>query len=229
MNLSLGERPVCMPVSTTSGPPSASARVAACERVLVELRRRRVPEDVPAHRHPVLVRARPDRERSRSRSIHAYADSGPWPTSVELRENARQNASATARPPARSPLVALVALVGVARRLRPPSLRRRAGARRERHAPIVRIVEQTEGVRPRRAVHPDRHRPAARRADRGAPRTVEPSPTSSRSRRRPTDLVDRYEYHLDFPGDAAQPGLRLRALGQTSHRGQRARSSTRTS
>ena len=44
----------------------------------------------------------------------------------------------------------------------------------ERHAPIVRHRRADRGVRSRRAVHPDRHRPAPRRADRRAPRPVEP-------------------------------------------------------
>ena len=33
-----------------------------------------------------------------------------------------------------------------------------------------------------------------------------------------TDLVDRYEYHLDFPGDPLDAGLRLRALGAPTRR-----------
>ena len=41
-------------------------RLSARQRVLVELRGRRMPEDVPADGDPVLRRARPDRERSRS-------------------------------------------------------------------------------------------------------------------------------------------------------------------
>ena len=61
------------------------------------------------------------------------------------------------------------------------------------------------GVRPWRAVRPDRRRRALRRADRRLPgpwnRTdlVKIGPSAS-------DLVDRYEYHLDFPGDPLDAG-----------------------
>ena len=46
-NLSFGERPVKRPVSTTSGPPSASRPSPRVECVRVELRGGRVPEHVP--------------------------------------------------------------------------------------------------------------------------------------------------------------------------------------
>ena len=43
------------------------------------------------------------------------------------------------------------------------------------------------------------------------------------------DLADRYEYHLDFPGHALDPGLRLRALGAAPARGEPRRRSMHTS
>ena len=69
MNLSFGERPVWTPVSTTSGPPSAKRGVAARERVRVELRRRRMPVDPPAHVDAVLRERAAFREPSRSSEV----------------------------------------------------------------------------------------------------------------------------------------------------------------
>ena len=53
-NLSFGERPVCLPVSTTSGPPSAITPFSALERVVVEERARQVPMDGPEKLDAVL-------------------------------------------------------------------------------------------------------------------------------------------------------------------------------
>ena len=56
-----------------------------------------------------------------------------------------------------------------------------------KYAPVVRLVDAARGVRPGRAVHPDRRRRALRRADRRVPRAVEPHRPRRRSaRRRPT-------------------------------------------
>ena len=82
----------------------------------------------------------------------------------------------------------------------------------ERYAPVVRLVEQAQ--------------------DCGYGESYEPidvdalfdEPTVSlRGPWNPTDLIDigpgaddlpgLYEYHLDFPGNALDPGLRLRAVG----------------
>ena len=91
----------------------------------------------------------------------------------------------------------------------------------ERYAPVVRLVEQAEECGPGRAVRAARRRRALRRADRRAARPVGRRRPRARSRRPPTDLGrGLYEYHLDFPGDALDPGLRLRALG-APHRGGR--------
>ena len=76
----------------------------------------------------------------------------------------------------------------------------------EKHAPVVRLVEQARGVRARRAVPADRRRPALRRADRGTARAPGTPSTSSRSARAAEDLAGLFEYHLDFPGHALEPG-----------------------
>ena len=80
----------------------------------------------------------------------------------------------------------------------------------ERHAPLVRLVEQLE-VRARRALPADRRRPALRRATvslRGPwnpADLIEVGPAAD-------DLADLFQYHLDFPGTRSTP-VRLRALG----------------
>ena len=92
---------------------------------------------------------------------------------------------------------------------------RARGAVRARRPPR----RAARGVRPGRAVRADGRRRALRRAHRRAARAL--------GRRRPgrdragAEDLDRglYEYHLDFPGDALDPELRLRALGPARHRG----------
>ncbi len=88
----------------------------------------------------------------------------------------------------------------------------------ERHAPVVRIVEQLE-----ECGHGEPYRPTdvdllfdeptvALRGPWNPVDLVEIGPTAA-------DLADLYEYHLDFPGNALDPGLRLRALGPAAPRG----------
>ena len=82
-------------------------------------------------------------------------------------------------------------------------------------------------MRARRAVRADRRRRPLRRADGRAPRAVERrdlveiGPSRGRSR-------GRYEYHLDFPGDALDPGCDYERWGGGSERTP-SRPSTRTS
>ncbi len=100
--------------------------------------------------------------------------------------------------------------------------RRRAGARREVRAdrPDRRAAGR---LQLRRAVHPHRHRPPARRGDRRAARPVERHrPRGDRLRPRTTSSTA-FEYHLDFPGNALDPGCDYNRWAQRLTRGQRAR------
>ena len=75
----------------------------------------------------------------------------------------------------------------------------------KRYAPVVRLVSHTD-CGPGKALPADRRQPALRRADGRAARAVEPGdlvkigPTAK-------DLSQGlFEYHLDFPGSALEPG-----------------------
>ena len=99
---------------------------------------------------------------------------------------------------------------------------------RRSYAPVVRLVEQTEECGPGEPYEPIDVDRALRRAD-GALRgpwnatdLVKIAPVGE-GPRRPLRLPPR------LPGQRAQPGLRLRALGAPHHRGQRGRRCTRTS
>ena len=103
----------------------------------------------------------------------------------------------------------------------------RAGAGDEqalakRYAPEVRLVEQTGGVRPRRALPAARRQRALRPADRCAPWPLErvgpgqDRADRARSHRRALRLPPR------LPRGRALPGLRLRTLGPPHLRGARA-------
>ena len=115
------------------------------------------------------------------------------------------------RPARRATRVALRPAAVLVARARP-----RARCRRRPLADEHRLAERTrrsfgsssspQRVRPRRAVRADRRRPALRRADGRAARAlgggdlVKIGPTRD-------DLADRlYDYHLDFPGNALDPG-----------------------
>ena len=77
----------------------------------------------------------------------------------------------------------------------------------EKHAPVVRLVEQRGGVRPRRAVRADRRRrcSSTSRPSRCAARGTATDLVKIAPDGRPTSS-NRFEYHLDFPGDALDPG-----------------------
>ena len=92
----------------------------------------------------------------------------------------------------------------------------RAGARRPLR-PGGPPRRSARGVRPGRAVR-SRSTSTCSSASRPS-RCAGPGGrrTSSKIGPSASDLVNRYEYHLDFPGDAARPRLRLRALGATAH------------
>ena len=123
-------------------------RLAAGERVLVELRGRGVPVDVPAHGDPVLRELVPvgnDRDHEASSYAHAARPGRVTRSAGALSGQERPRASRESADGAHSP-------DRTRRRAWARSDRGPGGARRladekalaERHAPIVRIVEQSE-------------------------------------------------------------------------------------
>ena len=105
---------------------------------------------------------------------------------------------------------------GSVRGRRRPRLDPRRGRARAEVQPRRAPRRAAGGVRSRRAVRPARRQPAVRPADRRAARALEHDATWSRSARARRTSSNRYEYHLDFPGSALEPGLRLRALAATT-------------
>ena len=118
------------------------------------------------------------------------------------------------------------------RRCRPGAL---AGASPQatlaaRYSPEVRLVAQITPCGGRRAVHADRRRRRARKRPGGAARArgraanlVKVAPTAA-------DIAGGHTgYHLDFPGDALNPGLRVRAVGAGARSDRRRRRRTRAS
>ena len=109
--------------------------------------------------------------------------------------------------------VVLLALVGVALVAVPAAA---AGADEsalaEKFAPVVRLVDQPEECGPGEPYIPTDvdvlfdEPTVAFRGPWNRTDLVKIGPAA-------TDLVNRYEYHLDFPGDPLDAGLRLRALG----------------
>ena len=92
----------------------------------------------------------------------------------------------------------------------------------EKYAPVVRIVEQprTSAVTASPSSRPtstssSTSQTVALRGPWNVTDLVEIGPSAN-------DLVDRFEYHLDFPGNALDSGLRLQPLGETADGGQRA-------
>ena len=185
------------------------AGVTSRERVLVELRGRRVPEDVPAHGNAVLDELVPIGD-DRDHKAPSYAT------------NAVRTAAENGCDEARSPRVVVRRRIGRADTRAGGGRRpcRRACARREVRA--GRPDRRAGGrLRVRRAVHPDGHRPPPRRADGRAPRAVEPHrPRQDRSvggrPRRPLRVPPR------LPGQRARAGLRLQPVGAAPDGGQRA-------
>ena len=162
-----------------------------------------MPEDVPAHRHPVLCELVPignDRDHEAS----CYAD-------ARSRGRFRRRASASRRRMRRMRNVGrnlLVAAIALAALVAAPTAAADYAdeqALAERHAPIVRIVEQTE-----ECGHGEPFIPTdidlildeptvALRGPWNRTDLVKIGPSAK-------DLVDRFEYHLDFPGDPLDPG-----------------------
>ena len=146
----------------------------------------------------------------------AFLNSTLWLRRNEANRQPRRIPTRESSPPLR--LVAAVALV--ARHGVRSAAPRRRGRARGAHAPIVRLVEQAEECG-QGAVRADRRGQPLRRAD-----------VALRGPWNPDDLVKiapdgrpragLYGYHLDFPGNALEPGLRLRALGTSADRGKRA-------
>ncbi len=90
----------------------------------------------------------------------------------------------------------------------------------ERHAPVVRLVEQPEECGPGEPYEPIDvdvlfdEPTVALRGPWNPTDLVEIAPKAD-------DVVGLYNYHLDFPGRRPQPGVRLRALGASGDRGKR--------
>ena len=186
------------------GEPSVAAR----ERVLVQLRRGRVPEDVPSNGDSVLGELVPignDRDHE---------------TSCYAQERIRGSGSAFERPRAASatnqrmllvirvrglallPVLLLAALVAA-----PSAAADLADeqALAERYAPIVRLVEQQDVCSYGEPFIPTDidllldEETVALRGPWNVTDLVKIAPTAD-------DLVKRFEYHLDFPGNALNPG-----------------------
>ena len=83
----------------------------------------------------------------------------------------------------------------------------------EKHAPVVRLVEQLEECGPGEPFHPIDvdllfdEQTVALRGPWNAADLVKIAPAAE-------DLVDRFEYHLDFPGDALEPGCDYERWGR---------------
>ena len=98
----------------------------------------------------------------------------------------------------------------------------------ERHAPVVRLVEQLEECGYGEPYVPTDidllldEQTVALRGPWNRTDLVKIAPSAD-------DLVDRYEYHLDFPGDALDPGCDYEPLGEAADGRTASRSSTRTS
>ena len=92
----------------------------------------------------------------------------------------------------------------------------------EKYAPVVRVVEQLEVCGYGEPFIPTDidllldEQTVALRGPWNRTDLVEIAPSAD-------DLVDRFEYHLDFPGDALDPGCDYNALGAAPDGGQRAR------
>ena len=90
----------------------------------------------------------------------------------------------------------------------------------ERFAPVVRLVEQAEECGPGEPYRADRRRSlfdeptVALRGPWNPTDLVKIGPSAS-------DLVDRYEYHLDFPGNALDPGCDYERWARRLTRGAR--------
>jgi hypothetical protein len=110
-------------------------------------------------------------------------------------------------------VAALVALLALA--VAPPATADLADeiALAERHAPVVRLVEQPEECGPGEPYEPIdvdllfEEPTVALRGPWNAVDLVEIGPAAG-------DLVDRYEHHLDFPGDALRPGCDFERWGR---------------
>ena len=179
------------------------ARVAARQRMLVELRCRRMPEDVPAHRHPVLCELVPignDRDHEAS----CYADAR-FRGRFQRRASASRRRMRRMRNIGRKLLVAAIALAALVAAPTAAADYADEQALAERHAPVVRVVEQTE-----ECGHGEPFIPTdinlildeptvALRGPWNRTDLVKIAPSAK-------DLVDRFEYHLDFPGDPLDPG-----------------------
>ena len=195
------------------------ARVAARERVLVELRGRRMPEDVPAHGDPVLCELVPIGN-DRDHEAPCYADA-LVPGRFRRRASASMRRMRRMRNVGRNLLVAAVALVALVAAPTAAADYADEQALAERHAPVVRIVEQTE-----ECGHGEPFVPTdidlildeptvALRGPWNRTDLVKIAPSAK-------DLVNRFEYHLDFPGDPLDPGCDYAHLGEATHGGKRA-------
>ena len=202
-------------------PALGEPRVAARERVLVELRGRRVPEDVPAHRDPVLRELVPignDRDHEAS----CYADARiPWPVPASSVRGQRGEC-------------AVMRSVGRILRRRCVSRSRRSSPRRllpptsptSRRSPSATRRSSGSSSRPRSAATASR----TSRSTSTCSSASRPSRSAARGTR--TDLVkiapvgqgSRRTLRVPprLPGRRARPGLRLRALGERLDGGKRA-------
>ncbi len=168
------------------GKPALAPR----ERVLVELRSRGVPVDVPAHGNSVLDELVPIRN-DRDHSAPSYATPRPHVT----RECAAMVGAARLGFVLTVVLVALVTAPVAGADLADER------ALAEKYAPIVRLVEQQDVCSYGEPFIPTDvdllfgEQTVALRGPWNVTDLVEIGPSAD-------DLVDRFEYHLDFPGNA---------------------------